>query len=143
MPTNRDYFKVEKFVAPISVRQCYNCQNFGHSAKNCKAKIKCVICEEGLSHKGCPNREKSSQDVLIAKDYVLLTIKAVLLIENSYASILKQTSALPSQPKGDTFSFTADQSVKFVATVAIQIAQPQVCYINDTKDEVDKKSSLC
>ena len=35
--------KVEEFRAPISVRQCYNCQNFGHSVKNCKAKIKCVI----------------------------------------------------------------------------------------------------
>ena len=51
-------FKVEEFRAPISVQQCYNCQNFGHSAKNCKAKIKCVICGEGHSHKGCPIREK-------------------------------------------------------------------------------------
>ena len=48
-------FKVEEFRAPISVQQCYNCQNFGHTAKNCKAKIKCVICGEGHSHKGCPN----------------------------------------------------------------------------------------
>ena len=31
-------FKVEEFRAPISIQQCYNCQNFGHSAKNCKAK---------------------------------------------------------------------------------------------------------
>ena len=51
-------FKVEEFRAPISVQQCYNCQNFGHSAKNCKAKIKCVTCGEGHSHEGCPNREK-------------------------------------------------------------------------------------
>ena len=43
-------FKMEEFRAPISVQQCYNCQNFGHSAKNCKAKIKCVICGEGHSH---------------------------------------------------------------------------------------------
>ena len=56
---------------------------------------------------------------------------------------LKQNLALPPQPKGDTFSFTADQLVKFVATVAIQIAQPQVCYTNVQKDTVDKKSSLC
>ena len=33
-------FKMEEFRAPISVQQCYNCQNLGHSAKNCKAKIK-------------------------------------------------------------------------------------------------------
>ena len=53
-------FKVEEFCAPTSVWQCYNCQNFRHSAKNCKAKIKRVICGEGHSHKGCPNREKSN-----------------------------------------------------------------------------------
>ena len=29
-------FRVEEFRAPISVRQCYNCQNFGHSAKDVK-----------------------------------------------------------------------------------------------------------
>ena len=63
--------------------------------------------------------------------------------QKSYASILKQNSALPPQPKGDTFSFTADQLVKFVATLAIQIAQPLVCYTTAPKDEVDKKSSLC
>ena len=51
-------FKVEKFRALILVRQCCNCQNFGHSAKNCQFKIKCVICGEGHSYKGCPNGEK-------------------------------------------------------------------------------------
>ena len=35
---------------------------------------------------------------------------------------LKQNSALPPQPKGDALSFMADQLVKFVATMAIQIA---------------------
>ena len=63
--------------------------------------------------------------------------------QKSYASILKQNSAPPPQPKGDTFSFTANQLVKFVVTVASQIAQPQVCYANVPKDAVDKKSSLC
>ena len=63
--------------------------------------------------------------------------------QKSYASILKQNSALPPQPKCDTFPFTANQLVKFVATVAIQIAQPQVCYTNAPKDAIDKKSSLC
>ena len=87
---------------------------------------------------------------------MLLTIKGVQLIkkkqvfcqhvvdnQKGYASILKQNSAPPPQPKGDTFSFSADQLIKFVATVAIQIAQPQVCYSNAPKDAVDRKSSLC
>ena len=33
-------FKVEEVVTQISVRQCYNRQNFGHLAKTCLAKIK-------------------------------------------------------------------------------------------------------
>ena len=53
-------FKVEEFYAAISVRKCYNCQDFGHSAKNCKANIKYAICGEDHSHKECPNREKSN-----------------------------------------------------------------------------------
>ena len=54
-------FRADEFHAPISVQQYYNCQNSGHSAKNCRAKIKYVICGEGHSYKGCPNREKSTK----------------------------------------------------------------------------------
>ena len=47
-------YKVEEFQAPISIMQCYNCKCFGHSAKTCKSKQKCLIYEENHSHKGCP-----------------------------------------------------------------------------------------
>ena len=50
-------YKVEEFRTPISVMQCYNCQCFGHSAKTCRSKQKCLICGENHSHKGCPSRE--------------------------------------------------------------------------------------
>ena len=36
-------YKVEEFRQPILVRQCFNCQSFGHSAQNCKSKQKCVV----------------------------------------------------------------------------------------------------
>ena len=75
-------FKVEEFRAPISVQQCYNCQHFGHLAKNCQAKTKCVICGEGHSHKGCPNREKSNLNVLIVKDHMLPITKGVQPTKN-------------------------------------------------------------
>ena len=29
-------YQVEKFPKPVSVMQCFNCQSFGHSAKNCR-----------------------------------------------------------------------------------------------------------
>ena len=73
-------FKVEEFRAPFSVRQCYITAKI--LDKTCKAKIKCVICGEGHSQKGCPNREKSNQSVRTVKDHILLTIKSVQLIKN-------------------------------------------------------------
>ena len=36
-----------------------------------------VICGEGHSHKGCPNREKSNLNVLIVKDHMLPITKGV------------------------------------------------------------------
>ena len=51
-------YKVEEFRSPISVQQCWNCQNFVHSAKTCKSKTKCLICLESDHHKRCPNIEK-------------------------------------------------------------------------------------
>ena len=51
-------YKVEEFRSPVSVQQCWKCQSFGHSAKTCRSKTKCLICGESHHHKGCPNREK-------------------------------------------------------------------------------------
>ena len=44
-------YKVEELRAPISVMQCYNCHCFGHSAKTCRSKRKCLICGENHSHR--------------------------------------------------------------------------------------------
>ena len=51
-------YKVEGCRSPVSVQQCWNCLSFGHLAKTCKSKTKCLICGESHHHKGCPNREK-------------------------------------------------------------------------------------
>ena len=50
-------YEAEELRSPVSVTQCYNCQSFGHLAKNCRSKQKCLICGENHSHKGCQNRE--------------------------------------------------------------------------------------
>ena len=31
-------YDVEEFPSLVSVKQCYNCQSFGHSAKTCRSK---------------------------------------------------------------------------------------------------------
>ena len=82
------------------------------------------------SYKGCPAYKKQAFRQHVVDN------------QKSYASILRQNLA-PPQPKDKAFTFSADQLVKFVANVVIQVAQPQVCYANPTQDAIDKKSSLC
>ena len=106
-------------------------------------------------HKGCSNKERQQPKCANSRGPHVASYKGCLaykkqafrqhLVDNQkgYASILKQNSAPPPQPKGDTLSFSADQLIKFVATVAIQVAQPQVCYTSAPKDAKDKRSSLC
>ena len=147
-------YKVEEFRAPISVMQCYNCQCFGHSAKTCRSKRKCLICGENHSHKGCPSRESRKPTCANCNEPHVASYKGcpeykkqafrqhVVNNQQSYASVVSQNTL--SQPKpNQTFTFTAEQLTKFAANVVIQIAQPQVCYPNPKQDTLDLKSSMC
>ena len=147
-------YKVEEFRQPVSVRQCFNCQCFGHSAQNCKSKQKCVICGENHSHKGCPKKEAKQPKCANCAGPHVASYKGcpeykkqafrqhVVNHQKSYAAVVSQNSH--SQPKNtQTFQFTAEQLTKFVANVVIQIAQPQVCYPNPKQDMLDLKSSMC
>ena len=128
-------YKVEEFRSPVSVQQCWNCQNFGHSAKSCKSKTKCLICGESYHHKGYPNREKKQPNCANCKGPHVASYKRcpaykiqafrqhVVDNQKSYAAILHQNMAL-RQSQDKTFTFSAEQLVKFVANVAIQVAQP-------------------
>ena len=93
---------------------------------------KCANCKEPhvASYKGCPAYKKQSFRQHVVDN------------QKSYAAILRQNTA-PPQPQEKTFTSSAEQLVKFVANVAIQVAQPQVCYINSPQDAIDKKSSMC
>ena len=65
-----------------------------------------------------------------------------LTTKKFYAAVVSQNS-LPQPKTTQTFQFTAEQLTKFVAHVAIQIAQPQVCYPNPKQDMLNLKSSIC
>ena len=134
-------YRVEEFRQPVSVSQCFNCQSFGHSAKNCRSKQKCLICGESHSHKRCPNKEVRKPKCANCKRPHVASYKGcpeykkqafrqhVMTNQKSYAAAVGQKSLTqPITPQ--TFQFTAEQLTKFVATVVIQIAQPQVCYHN-------------
>ena len=147
-------YKVEEFRQPISVSHCFNWQSFGHSAKNCRSKIKCLICGEGHSHKGCPNREAKKPKCANCKGPHVASCKGcpgykkqafrqhVVNNQKSYAAAVGQKS-LPQPKTPQTFSFAAYQLTKFAANVVIQITQPQVCYPNPKQDLPDLKSSMC
>ena len=147
-------YQVEEFRKPISVMQCFNCQSFGHSAKNCRSKQKCLICGESHSHKGCPNKEARKPKCANFKGPHVASYKGcpaykkqafqqpVVNSQKSYATAVGQKPL--TQPKTpQTFQFNAEQLSKFVANVVIQIAQPQVCYPTTKQDMLDLKSSIC
>ena len=147
-------YKVEEFRQPVSVRQCFNCQCFGHSAQNCKSKQKYVICGENHSHKGCPKKEAKQPKCANCSGPHVASYKGcpeykkqafrqhVVNNQKSYAAVVSQ-NPLPQPKTTQTFQFTAEQLTKFVANVAIQIAQPQVCYPNPKQDMLNLKSSMC
>ena len=116
-------YNVEEFRSPVSVQQCWKCQDFGHSAKTCKSKTKCLICGESHRHQGCPNREKKQPKCANCKGSHVASYKGcpacnkrafrqhVVGNQKSYAAILCQNTA-PSQPQDKTFTFLAEQLVK-------------------------------
>ena len=147
-------YKVEEFQALSSIMQCYNCQCFSHSAKTCRSKQKCLIRGENHSHKGCPSRELQKPTCANCKGPHVASYNGcpkykkqafrqhVVNNQKSYASVVSQNT-LPQPQTTQTFTFTAEQLTKFVAKVVIQIAQPQVCYLNPQQDTLDLKSSMC
>ena len=132
----------------------FNCQSFGHSAKNCGSKQKCLICGESHSLKGCPNREPKKAKCANCLGPHVASYRGcpeykkqafrqhVVSNQKSYAAAVSQNHLLQTQTS-QTFQFTAEQLTKFVATVVIQVAQPQVCYPNTRQDMLDLKSSMC
>ena len=147
-------YKVEEFRTPVLVMQCFNCQCFGHLAKNCRSKQKCLICGESHPHKRCPNREARKPKCANCKGSHVVSYKGCTeykkhafrqhMVNNqkSSATAVGQNS-LPQPKTNQIFSFTAEQLAKFVANVVIQIAQPQVCYPNPKQDMLDVLDLVC
>ena len=147
-------YKVEELRTPVLVMQCFNCQCFGHSAKNCRSKQKCLICWESHPHKRCPNREVRKPKCANCKGSHVVSYKGcpeykkhafrqhMVNNQKSSATALGQNS-LPQPKTNQIFSFTAEQLTKFIANVVIQIAQPQVCYPNPKQDMIDVLDLAC
>ena len=70
-------------------------------------------------------------------------------VQHTKAGIKTTSSGQPkiththTQSQDKTFTFSAEQLVKFIANVAVQVVQAQVGYANLNQDAIDKKSCLC
>ena len=124
-------YKVEEFRQPVLVRQCFNCQSFGHSAKNCRSKPKCVICGESHSHNGCPKKEAKQPKCANCSRPHVASYKGCpeykkqafrQHVENhqeTYATVVGQ-KPLTQPINSQTFQFTAEQLTNFLANVVIK-----------------------
>ena len=135
-------YKVKEFHQPVSITQCFNCQRFGHMAKTCRSKQKCLICCESHSHKGCQNKETRKPKYANCKGPHVASYKGcpeykkqafrqhVVNNQKSYAAAVGQNPL--TQPKTpQTFYFTVEQLTK--------LPKPQVCYPNLEQDMLDLK----
>ena len=141
-------YKVEEFRQPVSTA---NVSDTWHKtvspSKNVSSVVrtihtkdaqkeakqpKCANCSgpHVASYKGCPKYKKQAFRQHVVNN------------QKTYAATVSQKSH-PQPKTQQTSPFTAEQLTKFVANVAIQIAQPQVCYPNPKQDMLDPKSSMC
>ena len=126
-------YEVEDIRSPVLVTQCFNCQSFSHSAKNCSSKQKCRICGENHSHKGCPNKEARKPKCANCKGPHVALYKGcpeykkqafrqhVVNSQKTYAATVSQNT-LPQPKTNKTFTFSVEQPTKFVANVVKQTA---------------------
>ncbi|GFX79197.1 putative RNA-directed DNA polymerase from transposon BS [Trichonephila clavipes] len=57
--------QVDTFNRRPGVSQCYNCNLFNHSSKNCYMRTRCLKCGESHRTSGCPIRVKIANPVCI------------------------------------------------------------------------------
>jgi len=65
--------KWEKYRNSRPIRQCYNCQSFGHSSTFCGRPPKCVKCDQQHATKDCPKPTGSPQNAPTAGENTQLT----------------------------------------------------------------------
>ncbi|OKP12961.1 hypothetical protein PENSUB_1343 [Penicillium subrubescens] len=55
-----DSLKAILYDRAARVRQCFNCQQYGHIGSTCANTVKCVYCAEGYQSRDCPRKDSST-----------------------------------------------------------------------------------
>jgi hypothetical protein len=78
--------KWEKYKNSRPIRQCFNCQSFGHSSTFCGRPSKCVKCDQQHASKDCSKPASSppkKTNVLTAEENTQQTLLVALNIYNN------------------------------------------------------------
>ena len=147
------YRRWKNFASPFRFGSAStaNVSDIRHKTVSPSKNVSSVV--RAIHTKDAPKKKQNSPNVLTVQGHMLHLTRGVPNIkkqafkqhvvnnQKTYAAAVSQKPH--PQPKTQTFQFTAEQLTKFVANVAIQIAQPQVCYPNSKQDMLDLKSSMC
>jgi hypothetical protein len=99
--------KVEKFIQPVKITQCFNCQKFGHYSINCKVKeATCVKCggkqsgnEHTSSYGGCTYKQTQIKEKLERNN-----MKSTNNLLKSYSSVITGNQINASEEKFKSIS---------------------------------------
>ena len=92
-----EIFNVELFHAECYIQQCFNCQGFGHIARNCRGTLKCGRCAASEHEtKTCPDSSQTGFDALTAKANMQHGTKDANYERKNRSGLKKQESTDPS-----------------------------------------------
>ena len=93
-------YKVEEFRQPVSVRQCFNCQCFGHSAQNSVSPSKNVSSVVRIIHtKDAQNKKRNSPNVPTVQGHMLHLTRGVPNIKSRHSGNMWSTTKKPMPPQ--------------------------------------------
>jgi len=93
-----------KYKKSRPIRQCFNCQSFGHSSTFCGRPPKCVKCDQQHASKDCPKPVSSPQNVSTVEESTQQTLLVAPSIYNStternnYPQQRQRRSTKPNNP---------------------------------------------
>ena len=79
--------KWEKYKNSRPIRQCFNCQSFGHSSTFCGRPPKCVKCDQQNAPKDCPKPASSPQNVSTVEESTQQTLLVAPSIYNNSTTL--------------------------------------------------------
>ena len=85
-------YKVEEFWQPVSVTQCFNCQSFGHSAKNCRSKQKCLSAVRAILTKDAQIKKLKNQCVPTVRGHRLHLTKGIMCTKSRHSGNMWSTT---------------------------------------------------